>query len=101
MARTVEALPHSVARTADRDADERIYVVTTNLVIDVQEQLAPHRRLEPRLAHPRGCQRAALWGGQSPERVNAEGSRLAPGAQRQGEGPHQVVRAFKSLTPVA
>ncbi|MEU1125598.1 DUF4231 domain-containing protein [Streptomyces sp. NPDC005899] len=29
-----------------RDADERIYVVTTNLVIDAQEQLARRRRLD-------------------------------------------------------
>ncbi|MFD7498983.1 hypothetical protein ACFV8T_43085 [Streptomyces sp. NPDC059832] len=29
-----------------RDADERIYVVTTNLVIDAQEKLARRRRLD-------------------------------------------------------
>lgn len=29
-----------------RDADERIYVVTTNLVIDAQEKLARRKRLD-------------------------------------------------------
>ncbi|MFG2287100.1 hypothetical protein ACGFOU_13720 [Streptomyces sp. NPDC048595] len=37
----------------ERDADERIYVVTTNLVIDAQEELA-RRRLD-RVWHARGA----------------------------------------------
>ncbi|MEU4655204.1 hypothetical protein AB0G32_14910 [Streptomyces sp. NPDC023723] len=33
-------------RARQRDADARIYVVTTNLVIDAQEKLARRRRLD-------------------------------------------------------
>ncbi|WP_030673823.1 hypothetical protein [Streptomyces cellulosae] len=37
---------NELAPARQRDADERIYVVTTNLVIDAQEKLARRRRLD-------------------------------------------------------
>ncbi|MFJ9590432.1 hypothetical protein [Streptomyces acidicola] len=40
--RDADALVHA----RRRDAEERIYVVTTNLVIDAQEKLARRRRLD-------------------------------------------------------
>lgn len=37
---------NDLVHARQRDADERIYVVTTNLVIDAQEKLARRRRLD-------------------------------------------------------